>query len=286
MTAAVAHRPFTDGLDEVARWLGVTDGDTLRNTFPQVYDPAARGQRFAIYRDEQMVAHAAAVAVTLACDSLSERAWFIGSVATNPRHRGQGLATRILTQIIDAARATGVHSLVLWSDQPRLYARLGFEPAGEEFVAQIHARSHPSLAAHVRPATPADLEGILALHEAKPVRVMRDIDSLATLLSARGMRVTVWEEGGSVRAYACFEKGADFPGWWHECGGADDDVMRLIEATMHGCGIRQASLLLSGERHALGQALSARRQPAALGRFGTGAEALRTRLFVDGLDSV
>lgn len=43
---------------------------------------------------------------------------------------------------------------------------------------------------------------------------------------------------------ACFEKGADFIGWWHDLGGEDDAVLTLIETALHQRRTAQATTLI------------------------------------------
>ena len=51
----------------------------------------------------------------------------IAEVATDPDHRGKGIATALMTAAITSAKASLADFAVLFGDEP-LYARLGFRP--------------------------------------------------------------------------------------------------------------------------------------------------------------
>lgn len=52
----------------------------------------------------------------------------LAEVATHPRHRGKGIAARLVTVAIDDSRASTAQFVMLWGTAP-LYAGLGFAPA-------------------------------------------------------------------------------------------------------------------------------------------------------------
>ncbi len=275
----------TTSLDALGEWLGIPGASALADTFPPVYHPLANSRRFAILDSQaaRLLSHVATTEVSLHDDS---RLQFIGSVATDPAERGQGLAGKILAAVIEQATSDGFDAVVLWSDLVDYYRRFGFEPAGEQWRAPIRARSQPLPAGDVvRPASAADLPALLALHERKPLRVRRSLHQLAVLLTARPMSSSVLERDGRVAAYACFDKGADFRNWWHDLGGTDEDVLTLIEAVMHRSRIADATVLIPPYRTELRRALRpGAAEPAAL-RLALNRRGQQP-LFVDGLDSI
>ncbi|MCB9871981.1 MAG: GNAT family N-acetyltransferase [Planctomycetes bacterium] len=284
-----SDRETTDcGTDEVAQWFGIPSEDELRGTFPQVYHPGGRGQRLVVRRLGNSVAHAATIDVVWVENDREFRVVLVGTVATAPGHRGEGLASGLLRGIIGRAETSGCDAVVLWSgpsEPTGLYARLGFVPTGLELSAPIRGRAHPELAGQVRPLLRDDVPALLALHRRKPMRIERSRADLEVMLTAKPMLTTVLDVDGEVRAYACLRKGADFPDWWHELGGTDREVLGLVESTMYAAGMESASVLLPPYRRELRAALGERatRRPAALCRPVT---TTLPRLFVDGLDSI
>jgi N-acetylglutamate synthase-like GNAT family acetyltransferase len=207
----------------------------------------------------------------------------IGSVATSPTHRGRGHATRILEQVLCRGRSAGLDLALLWSDDWGFYQRLGFEPAGSQLEVRLRfGQIRPDPA--VRRARVGDLPDILALHERKPLRVRRDLATMALALSADNMETMVLDEAGTLRAYACLGKGQDFAGWWHELGGEDTDVRRLLAGSMALSGRDTATLLLPPYRSEL--IAGAQLPPAACALGLPWTVAGGDPFFVDGLDSI
>ena len=97
------------------------------------------------------------------------------------------------------------------------------------------------------------------------------------------------ERDGTVAAYACLGKGADFPNWWHEMGGSDADVAILLTGAMEMLCQNRAMVLVPPYRPALKSLLGDRVVSAS-----TGVGALRLSFtadgehdfFIDGLDSI
>jgi predicted GNAT family N-acyltransferase len=64
------------------------------------------------------------------------RWWHVGRVAVVPRHRGKGVAQRMLGAALDLARTSGFarSSLNAQSDKMGLYAKFGYTAVGGEFL--------------------------------------------------------------------------------------------------------------------------------------------------------
>ncbi len=268
---------------EVASWLGLDGAHALIGTFPEAYHCRARVTRVGMFESTGLVSHVMTNKVTLATQEGSVRALLIGSVATKADHRGRGHATALLRHVLSLARSEGLDLALLWSDQWAFYRGFGFEPLGRQVEVRVRFDQHRSDPA-VRPAQVGDVPALWALHERKPLRVRRDLEAMARLLSANPMRTMVLDEAGSVRAYACYGKGQDFAGWWHELGGEDIDVRRLLSGAMAQLGRHTATVLIPPYRTELVAGPQVPPVACALGLPLTTAG--RAGFFVDGLDSI
>ncbi len=297
MTTTLATRELRGGeigpwLPQLAQWsLGddATAADLVA-TYPQVFDPRGGARSFACFDGDELVSHVAMRVVSIVGAAGVFRAALVGSVATAPHARGNGHASRLLVEVESAASAAGAAAVLLWSDRWDFYARLGYEPAGRQLEFGLRASAAGDV--DVRRMRQDDLPSLLALHEAKPLRVVRD-DAETALLFGGGSTTFVLERERAVRAYACLGKGVDFAGWWHEVGGADADLAALLPAATHAVGRDHAHVAVAPSRLPLVRALRAR-----LLDFGEGVCALRKSLpgpdagcaaadfFVDGLDSI
>ncbi len=93
----------------------------------------------------------------------------IGSVATAPDARHAGIASMLMRDAIERMRRDGIAVSFLFTGIPGFYERLGYRIVREPFftadAAEAAALAAPSLY-DVRPATDADLPGLVALHRA------------------------------------------------------------------------------------------------------------------------
>ncbi len=278
------HRQeFPDATRRVAAWMAFDDDRALAGTFPQAYRAGARVTRVGRFEGTELVCHVVTNRVTLINPGSDLQALLIGSVATSPDHRGRGHATRILQHVLEHARSCGLDLALLWSDNWSFYRRLGFEPAGNQLEVRLHfGCTRPDRA--VRRARIGDLPDLWALHEQKPLRVRRDLGAMALKLSADNMETMVLQESGTLRAYACLGKGQDFGGWWHELGGEDTDVRRLLAGAMALLDRDTATVLVPPYRAELVAGTQLPPAACALGLPLTAAG--RGPFFVDGLDSI
>ena len=276
---------LADANRRVADWMEFEGPCQLIATFPQVYRPEARTTRLGAFENTHLISHIATKKVALATPGRKRdlRALLIGSVATHPEHRGRGHATALLQHTVGRARSEGLDLALLWSERWDLYRRLGFAPAGRQREVRLHfgdARRDPA----VRPARVGDVPDLLALHEQKPMRVRRGLADRALLLAADKMDTMVLAEGGHLQAYACLGKGRDLGGWWHEFGGEDKDVRRLMMGAMAHLGRDTATALVPPYRTDLVPTTASSPTACALGLPLTPAG--NGEFFVDGLDSI
>jgi GNAT superfamily N-acetyltransferase len=245
----------------VQRWLPHLDEWLLpgsffgvQHTWPQLYRSDGRGRFFVIRDGDRLLSHCASRAVTVHAGAAAFRACLIGSVVTDPTFRGAGLASAVLAAALHANAADAPFAL-LWAELPELYARAGFRTGRDETSLVLARRPRPALAG-VRPLTIDDHAAAHALHEQKPFRVERTPAAMSALLTTPGMTNLALERDGNVVAYACCGKGADLQGHWHELGGSDDDLARLLPAALHVAEQSRAMLLLPPWRARLRELLA------------------------------
>jgi len=111
------------------------------------------------------------------------RIGFIGAVFTEPSARRQGLATRVLLDALDQARAGA--DLVLASGDRGLYRRQGFEPVPPLARYRLPAPGAPAEVALVaRGLEPADLPAVAELFDREDVHFQRSPADWAALVGA------------------------------------------------------------------------------------------------------
>lgn len=276
----------------VGRWLPLLDQWLLpeafygvQHTWPALYRGDGQGRFFVIADGDRLLSHCACRVVTVHGAGGTFRACLIGSVVTDPAHRGQGLASAVLAAALRANSGQADVAL-LWAERAQLYARAGFGPGPGERCLLLARRPRREVPG-VRLGTVADHGALHALHGSKPLRVARSAREMAMLLSTPGMQTVVLERDGAAVAYACCGKGADLQGHWHELGGSDDDLARLLPAAMHLIDRVDAAVLLPPFRGRLA-ALLADHTVGAIDLPGPMVRAARPvpPFWIDGLDAV
>lgn len=280
-------QPWLPLLDE---WLLPGAMYEAQHTWPQLYRRDGDGRFCALFDRGRMTSCCAFRIALLHTTEGPRRVALLGSVATDPMRRGQGLASRVLNTALHACRELGAEYVLLWAERPELYERAGFRPGPDELCVALTARFDDAPdGATVREGTFADHAALHALHERKPLRVDRSPRAMSALLTTPGLSTFVLERDGAVVAYACTGKGADLQGWWHEVGGADEDVASLLPRAMALAGHPQAMALVPPYRSDLPRRLGGFAQETAT-IAGPMVCALVDRpvpgWFVDGLDSV
>jgi GNAT superfamily N-acetyltransferase len=280
-------------LGALSAWLLPGSIYGVQHTWPQLYRSDGDGRFLTLFQGEQLLAHCAFRIVTLRTAQGPRRIALLGSVATDPRERGRGHATLLLTHAIADCRTLGADAILLWAEQPHLYARLGFVASAPEACVCITAHDDsPSLADHgaiVRRATIADHAALCSVHAHKPTAVERDLRTMSGLLTTPGMATMVLDRAGRAAAYACIGKGADLQSWWHECGGDDADIAALLPTAMAQLGQPEAFVLVPPYRSALPKLLA----PVTLEQSTVAgpmvlplAPDFAPTAWIDGLDSV
>jgi len=276
-------QPWLPLLDD---WLLPDAFHGVQHTWPMLYRSDGDGRFHACVQAGQLTSFCAHRFATLVTAAGPRRVALLGSVVTRPEQRSHGYASKVLAAALTACDRDADHVL-LWAENPRLYANQGFRPGPEEPCLLLARRPRPDLTG-VRPARLDDLPALHALHEAKPQRIQRTPAAMATLLSTPGLLTLVLEDRGAIQAYACCGKGADLQGFWHEVGGTDEPIAHLLAAALHLADQTQAMFLLPPYRPNLDPLLG----HSVLERLQVAGPMVRSTAeplppgFVDGLDSV
>jgi GNAT superfamily N-acetyltransferase len=209
------------------------DGSSIAPEYPLVFRPEFPGRLLGLGEGEDVHSACGFLVRDLVVPSVgSVRCGLIGSVATAPERRSQGLATRLLLAAEERLRAEGCVFSLLWAEDPAFYLERGYGPVGSEYDFVLPHELAPLLPepSGVRAMTEADFPAVHVLYERHPVRVERSAEETAALLTCPEMTRIVREKGGELVAYACLGRGHDLMDAIHEWGGAADDVLALLRA--------------------------------------------------------
>jgi len=241
----------------------VPDGESFFRDFP-VWDPTRKLD--VIYEIETeaggesgsaaLMATAAARVVRIRpLDGSGDRkVGIIGAVATDPRYRNQGLASRAVSRLVARLEEQGIRQQVLWGGEADLYKALGFEPRGVQ--ARVPLRRVVPAEWMVRGCALVDGLKIGSgwtpgLIEAMRGRVGGIVlsESDAEWLSAHQAVEWRWiaTADGRVVAYAALGRGIDLPNLVHEWWA--DDSRLLARVLMEHLGNHPTSELLGHPAH-------------------------------------
>lgn len=191
--------------------------------YPLVFEPSADafsvGARLSTAQTWQ--AHVGVLRRTLCFGTHRLRVALIGSVATLPAARGQGLASACLQAAHQTLLTEDIGLAFLWSEPRPLYQQLGYHSVGALHVmagGAEHLSPQPSL--RVRWVLPTEL-----VHARAP-----DLEGFATLARAEHEhrrllqlpRLEVWlgEDAQQQQAVVLVGKGSDLPDLVHEWSGS------------------------------------------------------------------
>ena len=207
------------------------EGGSVALEFPLVFDPRFEGRVVTVEDDAGEVLSACAI---LPRELILRRAripvGLVGSVVTDPDHRRQGLAGRVLDRAERELASQGCMLSMLWADDPDFYFGRGYTPIGTEIDFPVPRQLAELLpdSAGVRDARPDDHEAMHELYATNPERVTRAPVETGALLSAPGIESLVLEREGELDAYSCLGRGADLRDAVHEWAGGAEDVLACL----------------------------------------------------------
>lgn len=209
------------------------DGAPIAEEYPLVFRPEFPGRVVTLEEPGLGVLATCALLVREARVGQTRfRLGLIGSVATDPEHRGQGHASHVLTRAEEEAARAGCVCTLLWADEPGFYERRGYSPMGTEIDAVITAADLPALPdpTRVREARPEDTPRLHELYTGHEARLERSLAETLAMFTTPGMLTLVRTEDGGPVAYACVGRGADLGNVVHEWAGQPADLLALCRA--------------------------------------------------------
>lgn len=205
-------------------------GAPIAPEFPLVFD--GREQAAFVVDDENGEARSACAIFErrLLVRGRELPAGLIGSVATDPRFRRQGLCSAVLARAESELARRGALLAVLWADDRAWYEKRGWRALGWEIDFHLPATLMQTLPEPfgVRERAAGDDEQIHALYERHAERVARSPEETRSLLACPGMEVLVLERWGRIAGYSCLGRGADLRDVVHEWGGDAQALFALL----------------------------------------------------------
>lgn len=246
-------------------------GRELAGEYPLVFGPVASAELVTVESEEgALLSTCAAVPRTLRVGAVEVPAGFIGSVATEPEHRGHGHGTSVLARAEAWLAERGAAVAVLWADDASFYEKRGYVPFGTELdfvIEHAHAELLPAPVA-VREACPDDTGAIHALYMEHEERVDRTFAETSALLAVPGMDLLVRERHGRVCAYAARGRGEDLAQVVHEWAGEAQDVLALTRAHLDRMGGGKLVLMVPPSRIELARYFEVVEVPGMRGVLG------------------
>ncbi len=179
----------------------------------------------------------AAAAGVRFCDLRNGPGWdrmaIIGCVATAAAHRGRGLASRLVSELIERSRNEGARAVLLFGNDSGLYSRLGFAPVGRQARLPLETLALPLPGPGIRISRGWN-EAIFDLMRQRGSG-LRLLEADLGWLSAH--RNSEWWWIGTEAeplAYACVGRGIDLQGFVHEWGGQRAPLLTLLGALARG----------------------------------------------------
>ena len=210
----------------------VPQGASFYDDFP-VWEPThgAKAFRFGVLEGDHLISTAflrAARLRTLGGSSL--RVGLIGGVTTDAGHRGKGLASEIVGEAIEKARALKLQTLLLWGSEHTLYGRLGFQLSGTQWRAGLSACLKES---HHPRATQGEMKSgfsseLFSLLQARKEGLILEQHDEQWMSRHRNVSWLTWAEAGKIKAYVAAHRGIDLQGYVHEWGGETPALMALL----------------------------------------------------------
>lgn len=202
--------------------------------------------RIGVFEGETLVSSTAVrlASVKTPVQGVSLSVALIGAVATDPRWRNLGLASRTVEMAVQWAKERGACLALLWSSEESLYRKLGFAQCGQQMRISLE-----DLTADSQPLTR------MSIHEGWNPHLYQLIQKRQTGLFLSGKDRSWYEAHKNVRwvyvnsseepsAYVGIGRGIDLKGMIHEWGGDREGLSALFRFLHHEEGNNGTALSL------------------------------------------
>lgn len=205
-------------------------GRPLAAEYPLVFRDDSDGCIEVTEADGEVASTCAWLTRTLIFDDVAIPAAVVGSVATEEKFRGRGLATQTVQRAVDGAAEEGAALALLWADDSTWYQERGWVPFGTENVYVVEESNAFLLPdpVGVRPMEARDMVAVHDLYRQHRSHVDRTLEETRVAFTVPGMDALVTERDGQVVGYVCMGRGEDLQFVIHEWGGAPDAVLPCV----------------------------------------------------------
>lgn len=151
----------------------------------------------------------------------------IGGVATDPARRGEGLASRLVGEMVSHLEASGARAIFLWGTEASLYLRHEFKPWGKQVRIPLRNISTDSVKKifTFKSGWSDEIFKLMRRRESGLVLTESSVDLVKAHKHVQWF--CVYDDGVPV-AYAGIGKGIDLTGIIHEWGGDQEALLALI----------------------------------------------------------
>ena len=214
--------------DFVSSGFGITGLRSFFDDFPVWREASgARIRRIGAFVGDKLVATAALRYGQLRLGESQTAIAVVGCVVTDAEYRGQGLASRAVTELLAEATSGGAAIAVLFGSEASLYSRLGFRYAGVQERVGLDTLSLPQSRGfpEVQRGWKPNLFECLQARKGGLVLAPSDAQWVSRHLNSE------WFSMGDYNhptAYACLGKGIDLAGIVHEWGGDSEALQGLL----------------------------------------------------------
>ncbi len=186
--------------------------ENMGEQFPVLFGPKNVGRMFVALDAGRVVSMVNYHLTPVKIGPATIRVASVGSVCTDPKYRGQGLASKLLRLAERKMRSESVDVVVI-SGEGGIYAAFGSGFAGDMREAKIPGTLLPSASdVSIRPFAKTDVPAMRRLYDADPVRFVRQADEFRLLLQGQTYPdvfatypIEIVEQSGVPAAYAILE---------------------------------------------------------------------------------
>ncbi|MBI5115725.1 GNAT family N-acetyltransferase [Candidatus Poribacteria bacterium] len=208
---------------------------SILQEYPLVLDKGNIENMRVIAKGKEVVAHAAVYFSQVRSSDLVFKVGGIGSVATHPAYRDQGLGSAVVRDCIQVMARSGCHFSLLWTQRHDFYRNLGYESAGSSYLFRVRTSDLASIPCDCRivPFSPQYLPSIIEIHEREALRSERTREEYESYFGIPKTNTLVALRNNTVSAYAVMGKGEDLRHCVHEWGGNASDLLCLAREFAH-----------------------------------------------------